>query len=227
MGSSEKIGRGVPVSDGRRYGIDVPDVKPYLVNMASVAPPEREPRALRADARRNRERIVKAARAVFAQHGRDAQMDDVARRAKVGVGTVYRHFPTKEGLIEAVAADKFEGLTREATAALAAEDPWEAFERFVWYAAEQVARDRTLFEVMGTTSCQLERATQTKLELQAAVGELMRRAQAAGALRPEAGPQDMGMIMCAIGGAMAVSGTDDWQRLLRYVLDGLRAPSLS
>ena len=77
--------------------------------MALVEPP------LRADARRNRAAIVKAARAVFAKHGRDAQMDDVARRAKVGVGTVYRHFPTKEALLEALAEDRFRQLAEYAT----------------------------------------------------------------------------------------------------------------
>ena len=66
---------------------------------------------LRADARRNREKVLKAARAVFAEQGRDAQMDDVARRAGVGVGTVYRHFPTKEALIEALMAEPFELIT--------------------------------------------------------------------------------------------------------------------
>ena len=66
------------------------------------------PRPLRADARRNRERVIAAARVVFAEQGRDAQMDDVASRAGVGVGTVYRHFPTKEALIEALAIDRFE-----------------------------------------------------------------------------------------------------------------------
>ena len=62
-------------------------------------------RPLRADARRNRERVLQAAREVFAEQGREAQMDDVARRAAVGVGTVYRHFPTKEALIDAIAGE--------------------------------------------------------------------------------------------------------------------------
>src|SRR3954465_6174363 len=85
-----------------------------------------EERPLRADARRNRTAIVKAARAVFAKYGRDAQMDDVARRAKVGVGTLYRHFPTKDALLAAIVEDKFERLAAMTREAMAMEDPWEA-----------------------------------------------------------------------------------------------------
>src|SRR3954462_12789547 len=105
-----------------RYGIDVPVVKPYSRGVTDVAT-----RPLRADARRNRERVLTAARAVFAEAGREAQMDDVARRAMVGVGTVYRHFPTKEALIEAIALDAFEQIAQRAREALEQADPWEGF----------------------------------------------------------------------------------------------------
>ena len=84
-------------------------------------------RPLRADARRNRKKVLAAARAVFSEFGREAQMDDVARRAEVGVGTVYRHFPTKEALIQALMVDSFQAIAAQATAALEIEDPWEAF----------------------------------------------------------------------------------------------------
>src|SRR5918996_6567887 len=82
---------------------------------------------LRADARRNRERVLKAARAVFADQGIDAQIDDVAKRAKVGVGTVYRHFPTKEALVDAIVRERFEELAGYAQEALERADAWEAF----------------------------------------------------------------------------------------------------
>src|SRR5919112_521068 len=74
-------------------------------------------RPLRADARRNREKVLAAARSVFSEHGRDAQIEDVARRGGVGVGTVYRHFPTKEALIEALMVDSFEATAAEGVAA--------------------------------------------------------------------------------------------------------------
>src|SRR3954453_18750875 len=99
-------------------------------------------RPLRADARRNRERVLAAARAVFAEHGREAQMDDVARSAGVGVGTVYRHFPTKEALVQALALDLFEGLVRGAREALTLEDPWEAFTHALWTGGNLLASDR-------------------------------------------------------------------------------------
>src|ERR1700710_2460976 len=93
-----------------------------MIAMSRVAATEERP--LRADARRNREKVLTAARAVFSEHGRDAQMDDVARRASVGVGTVYRHFPTKEALIEALVVDSFERLAGLATDARGRERPW-------------------------------------------------------------------------------------------------------
>src|SRR3954468_9163530 len=120
-----------------RYGIDVPFVKPYSRRMTDTAP-----RPLRADARRNRERVLIAARAAFAEHGREAQMDDVARRAGVGVGTVYRHFPTKEALVNALALDLFERLVQHAREALAIEDPWEAFTQALWTGAGLLSSDR-------------------------------------------------------------------------------------
>src|SRR5690242_1941153 len=99
-------------------------------------------RPLRADARRNREKVLTAARKVFAEHGGEAQMDDIARRAKVGVGTVYRHFPTKEALLWALAQDTFARIAERARALLEREDAWEAFTTLMWDAGESLAGDR-------------------------------------------------------------------------------------
>src|SRR5256885_10351887 len=96
-----------------------------------MATPPLTERPMRADARRNRERVLEAAVHCFAQCGLQAQMDDVAGRAKVGVGTVYRHFPTKDALIEALADDYFARQNAAARAALDVEDPWEAFSGYV------------------------------------------------------------------------------------------------
>src|ERR1700754_2182360 len=101
------------------------------------------PRPLRADARRNRERVLKAAQATFAEHGHEAQMDDVARRAGGGVGTVYRHFPTKEALMEALAVDRFERVLAAGKLALDRADPWEALAEALWAGAELLAGDRS------------------------------------------------------------------------------------
>src|SRR5689334_8476225 len=89
--------------------------------------PHTDDRPLRADARRNRERILAAARVACAEHGPAVQMDDVARRAGVGVGTVYRHFPTKDALIQALVAEKIRVTTENLREALEIEDPWDAF----------------------------------------------------------------------------------------------------
>ena len=107
------------------------------------------PRPLRADARRNRESILKAARAVFSAQGRDAHLDDVARRAQVGMGTVYRHFPTKEALLEALAREQFEILTGWAREAQDEPDAWAALEALIWRGAELQASDRALMEAVA------------------------------------------------------------------------------
>src|SRR5918999_5613933 len=106
---------------------------------------------LRADARRNRERVLKAARAVFADQGIEAQIDDVAKRAKVGVGTVYRHFPTKDALVDAIVRERFEEIAGYAREALEREDAWEGFCELIWRAAERNAVDRAFCEAVAFT----------------------------------------------------------------------------
>src|SRR5688500_19673412 len=112
---------------------------------------EAPPRAQRADARRNREAIVEAARELMATDGTDAQMDDIARAAGVGVGTVYRHFPTKDDLIVALVGDRFARLAERAAEALSEDDPWEAFCDLMRYSAEIQIRDRALSEFISST----------------------------------------------------------------------------
>ena len=180
---------------------------------------EELPRPLRADARRNRERVLKAARAVFSAKGREAHLEDVARRAKVGVGTVYRHFPTKDALLEALAREQFEILTRWALEAEAAPDPWTAFKAMIWRGAELQASDRALMEAVAAFKPSV--ALQAE-ELQASIERLMRRAQAQGAMRADASGGDVQLMMCGLGSVMQMSG-DGWRRYLTVMLDGLRA----
>lgn len=184
--------------------------------VAVVHPP------LRADARRNRAAILRAARAVFAKHGRDAQMDDVARRAKVGVGTLYRHFPTKEALLAALAEDRFRQLAEYAEAALRVEDPWEALSGFVERGAALHAGDLALSQAFAERPG-LMAASAAKADLQPLIERLVDAAHAAGVLRPDARWEDVPMTFCALG---HVSGPPraSWQRMLALVLDGLRAP---
>ena len=191
-----------------------------------VAPGERP---LRADARRNREKVLAAARAVFSEQGRDAQMDDVARRAGVGVGTVYRHFPTKEALIEALMVSAFETIAAAATAALDVEDPWEAFASVLWRGAETMAGDRALSEVFASIPGATESVMPTVEGLTETMGRIIRRAQAAGVLRDDVMVDDIPMVMCGIGSATKKEHrcAEAWRRHLTLVLDGMRAPSAS
>ena len=191
--------------------------------MSQLAAPEERP--LRADARRNREKVLAAARAVFSEHGREAQMDDVARRAGVGVGTVYRHFPTKEALVEALVLARFESIAAEARVALELEDPWEAFTSVLRHGAEVMAADRALTEVFASTPGVMEQAIPAVDGLQESMAALMRRAQAAGVLREDAQVDDIPMLMCGIGSATKKehSCSAPWRRHLAIVLDGLRA----
>ena len=176
-------------------------------------------RPLRADARRNRERVVKAARAVFAAKGRDAHLEDVARRAKAGVGTVYRYFPTKEALLEALAREQFDTLTEWAREAQEAPDPWEAFTTLMWRGAELQASDRALMEAVADFKPSVARQAE---ELHACMERLIARAQEQGAMRPDASGDDVRLMMCGLGSVMQMAG-DGWRRYLTVMLDGLRA----
>jgi AcrR family transcriptional regulator len=193
--------------------------------MSQLAAPEE--RKLRADARRNREKVLAAARAVFSEHGREAQIDDVARRAGVGVGTVYRHFPTKEALIEALMADAFQTIADEARRALEIEDPWESFTTVLWRGAETMSADRAMSEVFASITGPMESAMPTIGALTESMEIIMRRAQEAGVLRPDAMIDDIPMLMCGIGSATKKEHRCEgaWRRHLSIVLDGLRATS--
>jgi AcrR family transcriptional regulator len=173
--------------------------------------------------------VVKAARFVFARDGKAAQMDDVARRAKVGVGTVYRHFPTKEALIEALAVDSFAKLVAIGREALTVEDPWEAFVDVLWRGGEVMAGDRALTEVVMSTPGAMEAGAHASGEVVAVMEQVLRRAQDAGRLRPDVITDDLGMLMCGLGSATrkAHACPDSWRRHLQILIDGLRADAAS
>jgi AcrR family transcriptional regulator len=187
------------------------------------APDDLAQRPLRADARRNREKVLAAARAAFAEQGRDAQMDDVARRAEVGVGTVYRHFPTKDALLAALAQDTFARIAERARRLLERDEAWDAFVEMLWDAGESLARDRALTEAMSNEP--FPAPCPGQVELAAIGGELMRRAQEEGRMRPDVMVEDVPMLMCGVGNAMARPHpcSDAWRRHLAIVVDGLRA----
>jgi AcrR family transcriptional regulator len=191
--------------------------------MTTLRPPADAPeRAQRADARRNRQRIVSAARRCMASRGLDAQMEEIARRAGVGVGTVYRHFPTKDELVDALAGERFERLRELALEALADDDPWRSFERFIREAAQIQTEDRALSEVLVSRPDTMSRAAQSvgMLDL---TDQVLKRAQKAGVVRKDADARDIPMIMCALAGTVRNPHADT-DRYIGIVLDGLRAP---
>jgi AcrR family transcriptional regulator len=183
-------------------------------------------RVLRADARRNRQAVIAAAKELFADGGLNVQMPDVAKRASVGVGTVYRHFATKDDLIGALVAERFARLAQKASEALELADPWEGICEFIRFSAQIQAEDRGLCEVIGSRP-ELMDAAARAAGLPELCDELVRRAQRAGELRPDLSWEDIPMIACGLGSvihARVGPGSGRWPRLVEIILDGLRAP---
>jgi AcrR family transcriptional regulator len=192
---------------------------PETALLDPVAAPQR---VQRADARRNHERVITAARKVMARDGLDAQMEDIARAAKVGVGTLYRHFPSKTELIEALALDRFERLRDAALVALEITDPWESFEAFIRTAARIQTEDRALSEVLTSRPEVMQPAAES-VDMLGLTAQILGRAQEAGVVRKDARPEDIPMVMCALAGTFH-NPFADTDRYVGIVLDGLRAP---
>jgi len=181
-------------------------------------------RPQRADARRNRERIVAAARAVFTQHGADAQIDDIARAAGVGVGTVYRHFPHKDALLGELLVERFRMMADNAERALAVTDPWEAFAGMLRVNAQFCAGDIGVQQAIARGPDAWAYAAPELDRLRDSSGELIVRAQRAGVMRPDFTVDDIPMLMAGLSSTMAVPGYD-WRRHLEIILAGIRAPA--
>jgi AcrR family transcriptional regulator len=151
-------------------------------------------RAQRADARRNRERILQAAFEAFAADGRLVPLDDIARRAGVGAGTVYRHFPTKEALFQAVVSDRVERIVDEAQALVHADDPGEAFFGFLMWVVERAMFNHALCDALAADLRTLE-VRGMDGQFTSALDELLRRAQEAGAVRSDVNVHDVRALM--------------------------------
>jgi AcrR family transcriptional regulator len=192
---------------------------------AAVQPVEAG-RAVRSDARRNRQAVIDAAKRLFAEQGLDTQVPDIAKEANVGVGTVYRHFPTKDQLIAAIAAEHFARLAERAREALEAADAWNGLSDFIRFSVQIQAEDRGLCEVMGHRPDLMDDAARAAglVELSQ---QLVTRAQNSGQLRPDIGWEDIPMIVCGLGHVTHGNPTPSagrWPRLVEIILDGLRAP---
>ena len=179
---------------------------------------------MRKDAARNRESLLVAAREMFAERGLDASLDDVARRAGVGVGTAYRHFANKYELASAIFDEEVAGIAELASAALATEDPWDGLERFLEGALQAQTVNRGLREVlMGVHDAAQEQQVHDRLS--APIVELVERAQRAGAVRADADATDLGMMilmLCVVADVAADADPQLWRRYLPMLLAGLR-----
>lgn len=189
---------------------------------AAASPPP----PLRRDAQRNRDRILAATRAAFDERGIEATVDEIARRAGVGMGTLYRHFPNKDALIDAVVDARFAELTAAAERALDAPDAWEGFASFLETAVDLQASDQGFKDALAARGRNEAGVKAARRRLHAAIARLVARGHAAGALRADLVPEDVDVLLWAT--ARIVERTADVapqqaRRFLAMHLDGLRA----
>ncbi|MBS2961901.1 TetR/AcrR family transcriptional regulator [Actinocrinis puniceicyclus] len=181
-------------------------------------------RSLRADARRNRESVLDAAGELFAQRGDGVQMDEIAERAGLGVGTLYRHFADKRALLAAIIGRRFEAMTGLASSAEALEDPWAAFEALLYGYLESAEPDAAFrFALLGPHEPTWGDIDEQKTAFSAIVERIVRRAVAAGRLRADFRADDFVLIT---RGAMAnMAGSGNWRRHVALQLEGIRGGS--
>jgi AcrR family transcriptional regulator len=193
-----------------------------------VIPGEPSPAAgkpLRADARRNRALVLETAEAVFAAKGISASTEEIARRAGVGVGTVFRHFPTKEALLEAIIIGRLRRLAGEADSLAAADDPGAAFFAFFTQAVGQSATKIAFVDALAGAGVDVDNAiSQVGQDLHRALDRLLARAQHAGAVRDDVGVTEVIALLAGISRAAEQAAWDDTTttRTLTIVFDGLR-----
>lgn len=183
-------------------------------------------RPLRRDAERNRLLILRAARTVFAQRGLEATLDEVAREAGLGVGTVYRRFPNREALIDALFDDAINEMVRIVEQARGEPRAWDGLRHFMTSLLEMQAADRGLRDVMLSRRSPSPEHDVLRNHLKPPLDELVARARAEGDLRPDLTASDVGVLEVAVLGAAeftAPAAPGAWRRFLAIVLDGMRA----
>ncbi|UQI49394.1 TetR/AcrR family transcriptional regulator [Streptomyces sp. HU2014] len=181
---------------------------------------------MRRDARRNRELLIAAARELYAEQGVDAPLDDIARRAGVGNATLYRRFPTRGALIEAVFGEGLTDTLRRGEDARHAEDPWAGLTGYLEYIFAGLAEDRGANDLMTTGIQGIPSLEALKAHHHETVALLLRRAQDQGTLRGDVVVEDLLFALAALGRVVPASETvvpGAWRRHLHLLLDGLRA----
>ena len=188
-----------------------------------MAATERHPRK---DAERNRRRILAAAKELFAERGLGVTLNEIARYTGVGVGTVYRHFPDRDRLIEALLEERLHEIVVLLKEASDDPDPWRGLVTFHERALELQAADRGLEELMLGAPASPERPAKIRARLRPIAADLVERARAAGALRPDCTPEDLRIVhlmLSAVIDAGRDVAPDLWRRYFEILLQGLRA----
>jgi len=183
-------------------------------------------RRLRADAERNRDRVVAAARDVFAEQGLDASTNEVARRAGVGIATLFRRFPTRDDLVAAAFAEKMNAYAEAINHALADPDPWQGFCTFIERVCQMQADDRGFADVLTMTFPTAKALEEERDRAANALAELLERAKATGRLRDDFAHQDVPLILMANAGVVTATreaAPDAWRRLVGYLLQSFAA----
>ena len=177
---------------------------------------------LRADAERNRRRILDAASELFAEKGLGVGLDEIAHRAGVGVGTAYRRFPDKDQLIDALFAERVDTLVAAAERGLAEQDPWQGLVTFMEGAVALHASDRALKEIVFYGSGGPARLAHVRGRMAPLGREILSRAQKAGVVRPDVAITDLIMLQFMVAGAGEFDVPELWRRGLDVALAGLR-----
>lgn len=188
-------------------------------------------RPLRRDAERNRRLILGAAKAVFAQRGLDASLDDVAKEAGLGVGTVYRRFPNRDALVDALLDDMIGSIERIVGESVALPRAWDGLVHFMTSMLETQGRDKGLRDAMLSRQLHLAECGRSGEDLirdkvQPALYALVGRAQEEGDLREDVAPTDFGVLLISAVSMVDFTAPADaevWRRHLTVILDGLRA----
>jgi len=194
------------------------------------SPPKTKAKALRSDARRNRERLVTSARELLARDGVDVSVEEITHHAGLGMGTLYRHFPTKDELIDAVLEDAFAEIVAAAQEAVAAEDAWAGLTGFLDRALAQHAANRGLKDMLAGRSGGRKRAEAMRARVDPLLRRLVARAQAEGALRADFTFEDLPLVFWTTFRVIERTSSvapDFWRRYVAILLDGLRAESAS
>jgi AcrR family transcriptional regulator len=182
-------------------------------------------RALRRDAQRNRDGLVAAARECFAEHGLDAPLEQVAKRAGVAIGTLYRHFPTRIDLVQAIFADKLQDWLDAAEQALGVDDAWQGFCHFLQTMCELQADDLGFSDLVCRRLPQSEGIERAQSRIYELGVEIVHRAQRQGVLRPDVTPEDLAFVVWShsqITAATQGIAPNAWRRYLHLMLDAFR-----